>query len=257
MKHTNRGPIMRRHPLTGQPIQPVGVVGNRVIWPIMGGDETAGTATDETGTTGSTDNSTGTATDAGTETGTTSGESAKGFPANTPVADMTPEQQAAYHLHQSRKHEDRAKGWQSAFPGKTAAEIKAIVDAAEANRRNTLTLDEKTIEDAKNQAREEATREYGPKSVRAAFDLLLGDMPEQERNDEIDLLDLSKFLKENGDVDTAKVRQFAQKIAPPVKDEGTQRRNYGQGKHTHGQSSGMAAGADMYAASRNKSTTNS
>jgi hypothetical protein len=38
----NRGPltapsIMKRHPLTGEPIEPVGVVNNRVVWPIMGG----------------------------------------------------------------------------------------------------------------------------------------------------------------------------------------------------------------------------
>lgn len=30
-------PILRRHPLTGKPIEPVGVVGNKVIYPIMGG----------------------------------------------------------------------------------------------------------------------------------------------------------------------------------------------------------------------------
>lgn len=30
-------PIMRRHPLTGKPIEPVGMVGNKVIYPIMGG----------------------------------------------------------------------------------------------------------------------------------------------------------------------------------------------------------------------------
>lgn len=30
-------PVMNRHPLTGLPIEPVGVVGNKVIWPIMGG----------------------------------------------------------------------------------------------------------------------------------------------------------------------------------------------------------------------------
>lgn len=30
-------PILRRHPLTGKPIEPVGVIGNKVVWPIMGG----------------------------------------------------------------------------------------------------------------------------------------------------------------------------------------------------------------------------
>ena len=38
---TLRGPIapsiMKTHPLTGEPIEPVGVVGNKYVWPVMGG----------------------------------------------------------------------------------------------------------------------------------------------------------------------------------------------------------------------------
>ena len=38
---TLRGPIapsiMKKHPLTGEPIEPVGVVGNKYVWPVMGG----------------------------------------------------------------------------------------------------------------------------------------------------------------------------------------------------------------------------
>lgn len=185
----------------------------------------------------------------------TSGD--KGFPADTPVAEMKPEEQAAYWRAQAQKHEGRNKEILGITGGKYGDDLRNLLAEADTARREKMTADERAIEDAKRQAREETTREYGPRSVRAAFDLLLGDMPEQERNDEIDLLDLSKFLKQNGDVDTAKVRQFAQKIAPPVKDEGTQRRNYGQGSHTRGQSSGVAAGAEMYAAGRKKSTTNS
>ncbi len=43
----------------------------------------------------------------GTDTGT---DSDKGFPAGTPVKDMTAEQQAAYWKFQARKHEDALKG---------------------------------------------------------------------------------------------------------------------------------------------------
>jgi hypothetical protein len=32
-----RGPIVRTHPLTGEPIEPLGVVGGKVVWPMMGG----------------------------------------------------------------------------------------------------------------------------------------------------------------------------------------------------------------------------
>jgi hypothetical protein len=163
----------------------------------------------------------------------------KGFPANTPVAEMTPAQQAAYHQHQSRKHEGRAKDWSQAFPGKTAAEIKAIVDAAEASRRNTLTLDEKTIEDAKADARKAALAEIGPKAVKSAFDLLLGDMPEQEKDEHIDTLDLSKFLTDDNEVDTAKVRAHVARIQPD-KGQGSQGRDFGQGRR--GGSSASAGG---------------
>lgn len=41
---TLRGPIapsiMKTHPLTGEPIEPVGVVGNKFVWPVMGGAPT-------------------------------------------------------------------------------------------------------------------------------------------------------------------------------------------------------------------------
>ena len=30
-------PKILRHPLTGEPIEPVGVVNGKVVWPIMGG----------------------------------------------------------------------------------------------------------------------------------------------------------------------------------------------------------------------------
>lgn len=48
-------PILRRHPLTGKPIEPVGVVGNKVIYPIMGGAPDG----DDDGDTGDGDQGTG------------------------------------------------------------------------------------------------------------------------------------------------------------------------------------------------------
>lgn len=170
----------------------------------------------------------------------------KGFPANTPVAEMTPAQQAAYHQHQSRKHEGRAKDWSQAFPGKTAAEIKAIVDEAEKNRRNTLTLDEKTIEDAKAEARKSALAEFGPKAVQTAFELLLGDMPDTDKAEVIDTLDLSKFLTDDNEVDTAKVRTHVSRINPDKGPE-RQRRDYGAGPRGNSSgSTGVAAGRNRY-----------
>lgn len=259
MQHTNSlGPIMRRHPLTGAAIVPLGVVGGRVVWPIMGGDETAGAAA--TGTEGAaaagaagTEGDPGASGGAQGATKTDEGGSDKGFPAHTPVADMTPEQQAAYHLHQSRKHEDRAKGWASAFPGKTAAEIKAIVDKAEADRRKTLTVDEAALEDAKNQGRTEVRTQLAPVRVREAFELVLGDTPKAEIDAALDLLDLNKFVNDDGRVDTAKVRTFAQKINPAMGS--TTKRPIGQGSRGGGHAAGSVAAvmAERRAARESKS----
>lgn len=210
-----------------------------------GGDGSGSGGQQNSGGTGSQSPATG---DQGGNSGG-SGQSDKGFPADTPVAEMTLEQQIAYHKHQSRRHEQRATAYYQAVGGKSADEIKQEMEAARVAK---LTADEKAVEEAKRAAREETTREYGPKSVRAAFNLLLGDMPEQDRDDEIGLLDLSKFLTADGEVDTDKVRNHASKIAPAGKDNG--QRDYGQGRRNGQQKSGVSAGADMFAASRNKST---
>lgn len=180
----------------------------------------------------------------------------KGFPENTPVREMTVDQRAAYYEHQARKHEDRNKDLLKITGGKYGDDLKALLEERDKLVDAQRTDSERAVEDAKKAAREETLRELGPKSVRAAFDLLLSDMEEQERNDAIDLLDLSKFLSETGEVDTVKVRKFASTItAPADKDKGTQRQDYGAGRRGSQAKSGVSAGADLYAAGRKKSTT--
>lgn len=262
----NQLPLHRsmRHPHTGQPIRALYVDKHgRPRFPIMGAspDDPADKSGDN-GDAGKGGGDNGDAGDAGkggdAGTGGKSGSDASkdlGFPKDTPVAQMTPEQQAAYHLHQSRKHEGRSKEWASAFPGKTPAEIRAIVEKAEADRRNTLTLDEKTLEDTKAETRKATLAEIGPKAVKAAFDLLLGDMPEQDKAEVIDLLDLKKFLTDDNEVDTAKVRAHVARIAPAGKAPHQQRvRDFGAGPRRTDKSSGVKAGRELFA-DRRKPTT--
>lgn len=163
------------------------------------------------------------------------------FPADTPRASMSPAEQLAFDAYNSQRWEKRAKGWGKHFPGKTPDEIKAIVDEVEKNRRNTLTLDEKTLEDAKAEARREALAEIGPKAVESAFNLLLGGMSEAERADALSVLDLTKFLNSDNQVDTEKVKAQVARIAPPVKGQ-TPPRDYGQGpRGTSAPTGGVAA----------------
>jgi hypothetical protein len=223
-----------RHPHTGEPIQALFRRRNgRLMWPILGASPD-----DEGGEIGGGGGQGGDGGQGG------QGGDEHGFPANTAVADMTVEQQLAYHQYHSRKHEQRAKAYRDAAGGKSADEVKQLVDGAESARRNTLTVDERALEDAKNQGRAAALAEVGPKAVRSAFDLLLGDMPEKDRDEHIDTLDLSKFLTDDNEVDTAKVRAHVARIQP-AKGQGGQT-DWGQGRRG-GTSGGGPSGKSVAA----------
>lgn len=239
-----------RHPLTGQPLRAIALhpKTGRPVWPIMGGDDTVPPSDTPPADAPPADQP-----PADTPPAPPANPPADlGFPPNTPVAEMTLEQQVAYHKHQARKHETRASEYRQALGGKTAAEAQAELEQL---RRDKMTAEERAIEDAKRQARDEATREYAPQSVRTAFDLLLGDMPEEERNAEIELLDLSKFLTSSGAVDTAKVRRAAERIAHTDKGSGNgQQFDFGAGRRGGTQpDAGVSAGASRYAARKQKS----
>ena len=247
MRHLPVHPT-KRHPHTGAPLRAIFVrKDGRVFWPILGAspdDQAEKAAADAAAAKAATDKAAedAAATKAAADKAAAdkaAGE--KGFPDNTPVAEMKPEEQAAYHRFQSRKHEDRAKGWADAFPGKTAAEIKAIVDAAEAARRNTLTLDEKTLEDERAKVRKETLAELGPKAVASAFNLLLpSDMPDKEKAEILEDLNLSKFLNDDNEVNTAKVKAHVDRIAGPAKGPGSAR-DFGQGRRGNSAPAGSVA----------------
>lgn len=167
-------------------------------------------------------------------------ESEHGFPADTPVAEMTDKQAAAYYKHQSRKHEERARSYRSAAGGKDPDELKGIVTEAEEARRGKLTVDEKALEDARKEGERAILADLAPKAVESAFKLLLGDMPKAEIEAEIELLDLKKFLTEDNQVDTDKVKARVQKIRP---DKGQQekQRDFGQGRRGSGAPTGGVA----------------
>ncbi len=239
-----------RHPRTGEPLRALYVSRHgRPFWPLIGaspdeggeggGAGGAGGGEGAGGGDGSGAGAGGEGAGSGGDAAGGAGKDDPGFPANTPVAEMTLAQQAAYHQHQSRKHEQRAKAYREAAGGKSADEVKSIVETAEQQRRNTLTLDEKTLEDAREQARKAALADTAPKAVKAAFDLLLGDMPEAEKTEVIELLDLKKFLTDDNEVDTAKVRAHVARINP---DKGRgQGRDYGQGRRGGSPAGGSVA----------------
>lgn len=160
-----------------------------------------------------------------------------GFPKDTPVAEMDAKQEAAYWRHQSKKHEQRNREWLDAAGGKSAADLKADREKRE---REQMTPAEQQLVDARKEGREAALTEVRPQFVRMAFNTALAHIEkDEERQELIDTLDLSKFLDDKGNVDTAKVATVAQRLAPAGKGEGG-RYDFGGGHRGSG-----GGGADV------------
>jgi hypothetical protein len=263
-----------RHPHTGAPLRALYVRDDgRIYWPIIGASPDDGGGDGGNGGDGGSGGDKGGAGGSGGGSGDQGGDKGKGgsgdgggaggdkggsgdkggdlgFPANTPVAEMTLEQQVAYHRHQSRKHEQRAREWQGAAGDKTPEQIKAALDAAEKARQDSLTDAQRQVEDAQKTARIESAKD----GARAALELALGHDPEKnDQSDVIDVLDMGRFLTDDGRIDTAKVRAFAAKTAPSDKGQGNQR-DYGGGSRGGQTGTGVAAGRSRYQERHGKKT---
>lgn len=184
-------------------LRAVGIVAGRPVWPILGGED-------------STDAAAQAAARAAADAAAAKGNQndADSFPPNTPVAEMTIAQQAAYWKDKSRKHEGRVTAL-----GNLTPERLAELTAAEA-RVKTLELDlgsetDRAVATAKETAKAEARAELIPELVHARFEAAAGD---RLTGDQITAilapLDTKYFLDANGKVDTAKVTAYVEGIAP-------------------------------------------
>lgn len=102
--------VLPVHPYTG--LQAIAVLpSGRIVWPVMGGSEDGGqpqgTQEPATGQPAPTTPTPAQPVPSQQPVQAATGE--RGYPENTPVAEMTVEQQAAYWRHHARKHEDRLK----------------------------------------------------------------------------------------------------------------------------------------------------
>lgn len=131
------------------------------------------------------------------------------FPANTPVADMSPAEQAAYWKTQARKHEDRVKAMADYDAlRKTADDYQRLVQASQ-------TEQERAVAEARQSGAAEALAKVGGELVEQWMRAAIGTRLTEDRvNTILDGLDRSRFLDQNGRVDTAKVASYADNLIP-------------------------------------------
>lgn len=131
------------------------------------------------------------------------------YPANTAVASMTPQQQAEYWRHRSRKHEDRVKaqGDYDALKQKAAEHDRMVTE--------NQTVHERAVADARRQGHAEAlaaaSGQLVEQWVRAAAHQR--SIPQESVNALVAVIKPEAFLT-NGGVDADKVYAFVNAAAP-------------------------------------------
>lgn len=197
------------HPVTGQPLRAIFVSKTgRVFWPVIGATETPAQSVPPAPPAPPTPPA----------PPAPPAPADPGFPANTPLEQMTVEQREAYWKHHARKHEDRAKQFGDLTPAQLA-ELREKASRADALDEELASDKDKAVNEAKKAAKAEADAAYQPRLVRTEFRAALkGRVPDEHLEQRLtsitEPLDLSKFLNDAGDVDTAKVTAFVDNIAP-------------------------------------------
>jgi hypothetical protein len=173
----------------------------------------------------------------------------RGFPANTPVAEMTTEHQVAYWRHYARQHEERANARADYDT------LKAKADRLDEVERQAMSEQDRAVAQARDAGRTEgrnaALSEANTNAVRAMLEVSLqarGRTPEQVA-DMLKYTNFGSFVTENAP-DTGAIIGFVDSIAGPVTGgggNGTGTPDHGQGNRgPHGKATGIEAGAAMY-----------
>ncbi|CPR79601.1 hypothetical protein PP568_13250 [Mycobacteroides abscessus] len=210
------------HPFTH--VQAIGFTSRGPVWPVMGGSGDG----DEDG--------------AGAESGAQSGQGAshggsdKGFPADTPVAQMTDAQQAAYWKHYSREHEGKAKAFTTL--GVTPEQIQQLQERNAELEKAQLNASELALKEATDKAAADARAateaDWKPKLLAsqlksAASQVLSGD----QLTEWLDSVDPGKFVGDNGEIDESKVMGKLTAIFGQKKEQQQQQPFWGQHSTGH------------------------
>lgn len=121
-----------------------------------------------------------------------SGVGPNGFPLNTPVADMAPEHQAAYHQHHARKHEQRVKAYGQYTPDQVKTMAARLAEIEDAQKTEQQRLEERASAAERQAAQLQAANARllaaARHSIPADLIDLLGDGDEEQINERARLL---------------------------------------------------------------------
>lgn len=232
------------HPRTR--LRAVGIVGGRPVWPILGGSGDGPPAGGDPGT----GNPPTPAPPAPAPDPPAPEPSGPGFPADTPVSEMTPVEQAAYWKDKARKHETVVK------KRGDYDQLKADSDQLKKLRKEHETDTERATREAADKARADTMAKVGRQLVMAEFRAAAGGRIDAERLAVLtDDLDPGRYLDDDGNVDgdrvAAKVAAWAPASTTPPPPR-TPKPDHSQGARGGDKPKGTDAGREMFAARRKR-----
>lgn len=125
----------------------------------------------------------------------------RGFPENTRWRDMKPEHQTAYWRYQAQKHERDAKALR-----------EGQGDASKGASNDSDGDAEAAVRAAREAGRREGVGEFLHDAVRSGFQAQRPNMSLNDLDEFLDDLDLSKFLTDEGRLDTERITRMADKL---------------------------------------------
>lgn len=129
---------------------------------------------------------------------------AKGTPPTAETVDWKAE---------AEKWRTHARSWE----GKAKTNSQAAKEL-EQLRKATMSDQEKAVEAARQEARQQAIQELGTARAEDAIRFSVGErLPEKELDDLLGDLNLARFLNEDGTVNRQKVASYVERIVPPTK----------------------------------------
>ncbi len=146
----------------------------------------------------------------------------KGFPADTPTEEMTPDQRAAYWRNMSKTKQRDLEAFEKL--GLTADQVKELIDNRDAAARDALTDQERAVTDARAEGKAEGAREArGALLAQVVEASLIAQTrtADEEYEDArarvasaLKFVDVTKFTADDDSVDADSVAEFASTIAP-------------------------------------------
>lgn len=195
------GTCMPQHPRTH--LYAIGITrSGKPIWPVMGGEDSADAAAQA---------------EAAAKANADKAAETTGFPASTPLEQMTSDQREAYWKHQARKHEGRVK----AFGDLTPEKLTELQEKARRNDELELELGstaDKAAAKAAQDAQDKTRGEFQPQLIQARLDAAAAraGVTEDDLTAALEFVDTAKFLGADGAVDTDKVKAFIATIKPAI-----------------------------------------